>query len=221
MVNDKFTEVVDHTHIHIPDWDTVTEFENRIAEFFGAPHAVAVDSCTHGLELCLRYLQAMEVWSPRNTYVSIPMLAKKLRVELKWHLPLSHWTCKYPVYYCKISGAEIIDAATLWERNSYITNTFMCLSFQYQKHLSLGRGGMILCPDAESEATLRKMSYDGRERGIPWREQDIDTMGYHYYMTPETAALGLQKLPAAIATEPRIWSWKDYPDVSQFKVFKK
>jgi len=25
-----------------PDWSTVTEFENKIAEFFGAPHAVAV-----------------------------------------------------------------------------------------------------------------------------------------------------------------------------------
>ena len=79
---------------------------------------------------------------------------------------------------------------------------------------------MILCPDEQSASVLRKMLYDGRERGTPWREQDIDTMGYHYYMTPETAALGLQKLPEAIATAPRIWTWEDYPDLTQMKIFK-
>ena len=40
----------------------------------------------------------------------------------------------------------------------------MCLSFQYGKHLSTDRGGMILL-DSESDASkLRKMAYDGRER---------------------------------------------------------
>jgi hypothetical protein len=28
---------------------------------------------------------------------------------------------------------------------------------------------------------------------IPWRDQDIESYGYHYYMTPETAQLGLDK----------------------------
>lgn len=196
-----------------PDWSTVTEFENKIAEFFGAPYAVAVDSCTHGIELCLRYKNMPTIVCPINTYLSVPMLAKKIGIDL--HMLPDKWEKYYPL------APKIIDAATMWRKDSYIPGTYMCLSFQYQKHLSLGRGGMILCPDAESAAQLRKMAYDGRERGIPWREQDIETMGYHYYMTPETAALGLQKLPEAIATEPRIWSWIDYPDVSQFKVFNK
>ena len=50
------------------------------------------------------------------------------------------------------------------------------------------------------------MSYDGRVPDIPWRSQDISTFGYHYYMTPETAQLGLDKLPLAIETEPREWN---------------
>ena len=79
---------------------------------------------------------------------------------------------------------------------------------------------MILCPDKESAEQLKKMSYDGRLPGVPWREQDIDTMGYHYYMTPDTAALGLQKLPKAIATEPRKWTVNDWPDLTQMKIFK-
>ena len=36
-------------------FDIVSEFESKIAEFFGSPYAISVDSCTHGLELCLRY----------------------------------------------------------------------------------------------------------------------------------------------------------------------
>ena len=38
------------------------------------------------------------------------------------------------------------------------------------------------------------MVYDGRQPNVPWRNQNVDTVGYHYYMTPETAQLGLDKL---------------------------
>ena len=71
----------------------------------------------------------------------------------------------------------------------------MCISFQFRKHLNLGRGGMILCPDKKSYYKLKKMIYDGRDPNVPWREQNIDSVGYHYYMTPETASKGIEKLP--------------------------
>ena len=79
----------------------------------------------------------------------------------------------------------------------------MCLSFQFQKHLSLGRGGMILLDDEKAAFDLKKLSYDGREPNQPWREQNIKSMGYHYYMTPETAAEGLKKLPQAKKEFPK------------------
>ena len=66
------------------NFNTVTEFENQISEFFGAPYAVAVDSCTHGVEICLRHTQAKSINVPKNTYLSIPFLAHKLWIELKW-----------------------------------------------------------------------------------------------------------------------------------------
>jgi dTDP-4-amino-4,6-dideoxygalactose transaminase len=97
----------------------------------------------------------------------------------------------------------------------------MSISFQYQKHLSLGRGGIILTDNEEASIQLKKMSYDGRLPNIPWREQNIDTMGYHYYMTPETAQMGLDKLPQAIIKEPRQWEVSDWPDLSQMEIFKK
>ena len=37
------------------NFDVVADFEKEIASFFGSSYAIAVDCCTHGLELCLRY----------------------------------------------------------------------------------------------------------------------------------------------------------------------
>lgn len=200
-----------------PDFSVISEFEKRIAAFFGAPFAVAIDSCTHGVELCLRYKKIRLISCPKHTYLSIPMLADKLDIHLAWRDE------EWRDYYCinPQMTYSIYDAAVLWRRDSYIPHSFMSVSFQYQKHLSLGRGGAILCPNKESYDQLKKMSYDGRLPGIPWREQDIDTMGYHYYMTPETATLGLEKLQDAIDTKPRQWVCADWPDLTQMKIFKK
>lgn len=193
----------------------VNDFEKRVAEFFGAPYAVATDSCTHAIELCLRYRKQQKICSPRHTYVSIPMLAYKLNIKLEWDD--SYWIEMYEVN--NSLNPMIFDAATLWRKDSYIPYSYMCLSFQFRKHLSLGRGGMILLQDKEEAYHLRCMAYDGRAPGIPWREQNINMMGYHYYMTPETAELGLNKLESAINKPSRKWSWEDYPDVSVMEIF--
>ena len=197
------------------DFNTITDFEEEIAKFFGAPYAVAVDCCTHGIELCLRLTNTEKINVPKRTYISVPFLSNKLGIELEWRD--EKWEDYYTLNY---DDKRIIDAAVLWERGSYIPNTLMSLSFQFQKHLSLGRGGMILCDNESDAKMLKKMSYDGRLPNIPWREQDIETMGYHYYMTPETAQKGLDKLKDAIETEPRQWVVTDWPDLTQMKIFK-
>lgn len=184
----------------------VDEFEKAIADFFGAPYAVSTDCCTHAIELCLRYKNVNKAICPSHTYLSIPMTMQKLNLD--WQFADNHWTEYYYV------TDNIIDAATMWRKDSYIPNTMMCLSFQFRKHLKLGRGGIILLDNKDDRDELIKMGYDGRLRDAPWAEQNIDTLGYHYYMTPETAQLGLEKLPVAISTTPEIWSWKNYPDVS-------
>ena len=96
----------------------------------------------------------------------------------------------------------------------------MCVSFQYRKHLSLGRGGIILTDNNEASKQIKKMSYDGRLPNIPWREQNIDTMGYHYYITPEIAQKGLDKLPEAMKSKPKQWVVTDWPDLTKMGVFK-
>ena len=166
-------------------FESIKTFENKIADFFGAKYAIAVDCCTHGIELCLRHEHINSIKVPKRTYISVPFLASKLNMFLEFKD--ENWK---DYYYLT---DNIIDAAVLWKKNSYIPGTFMSISFQFRKHLALGRGGCILTDNKEAAIKLKKMSYDGRLPDVPWREQNIDTMGYHYYMTPETAELGLKK----------------------------
>ena len=189
-------------------FDIVTKFEDTIADFFGAPYAVATDCCTHALELCLRYDNVTHTSCPTHTYLSVPMTFKKLGISWDWQdIPWQN--------YYHLNNTRIIDAAVLWQQNSYISKTLMCVSFQYSKHLSLDRGGVILLDDKDNYNDLIKMSYDGRTRGVDWAKQHINSIGYHYYMTPETAQAGLEKLPLAISTPPKIWSHLDYPNLNQ------
>ena len=191
---------------------TVAKFEETIADFYGSKYAVATDCCTHAIELCLRHTDVNDVTVPPHTYLSVPMTLEKL--NLKWSWYQTYWE---EYYY--LGNTNIIDSAVYFKRNGYVPGTFMCLSFQYKKHLNTGRGGMILTDDYESYAQLKKMSYDGRLPEVAWAEQDVDTLGYHYYMTPETAQLGLDRFLAVKDIAPRKWSYTDYPDLSKMKVF--
>tara|TARA_A100001234_G_scaffold183235_1_gene166417 strand:- start:59 stop:649 length:591 start_codon:yes stop_codon:yes gene_type:complete len=194
-------------------FSAVKEFEEKIASFYGARWGVAVDACTHGIELCLRYLAVDKIIVPKRTYLSVPMLANKMNIDLEWKD--ENWD-----EYYEIGNTKVYDAAVLWRKNSYIPSSFMCISFQFQKHLSLGRGGMILTDNESARNTLKKMSYDGRSPELPWRDQNVEIMGYHYYMTPETAQMGLDKFEDAKTKIPRKWVVDDWPDLTKMDVFK-
>lgn len=194
-------------------FEYIEKFENKIAEFYNAPYAVATDCCTHAIELCLRLKKYNNIIIPSHTYISIPFTLEKL--NLNWKFQYQEWK---NFYY--LQNTNIIDAAVFWKENGYIKNTFMCLSFQYKKHLSLGRGGAILLQNKEDYDILKKMSYDGRIPNTPWVEQDIDIVGYHYYMTPETAKIGLEKIMSAIDETPKFWNYSNYPNLKNKKVFQ-
>jgi dTDP-4-amino-4,6-dideoxygalactose transaminase len=193
-------------------FQVIADFEKEIAKFFGAPYAVAVDCCTHGLELCLRMKGTQHIKVPKHTYLSVPMLSDKLGIDMEW--TDEQWQ---DYYYLT---DDIIDAAVLWKPDSYVPGTYMSVSFQFRKHLSLGRGGAILFDNQDDFDTLKRMSYDGRSPDLPWAQQNIKSIGYHYYMTPETAELGLQKLPEAISRPPKQWVYTDWVDLTTMDIFK-
>lgn len=194
-------------------FEIVNQFEKKISNFFNAPYGVATDCCTHAIELCLRYKEIKKIIVPSKTYISIPMLAYKLNIKLSWTEE------KWRNFYF-LKGTSIIDAAVLWKRNSYIKNTFMCISFQKQKHINIGKGGMILTDSLEAYKSLTRMSYDGRIRDIPWRKQNISSMGFHYYMMPELAEIGLKIFNDKSKKLSKIWTYRDYPDLKKFDLFR-
>ena len=51
-------------------------------------------------------------------------------------------------------------------------------------------------------------------------DRGFDTIGYHYYMTPETAQLGIDKFQEAVNKKPKQWVWTDWPDLRNMEVFK-
>jgi len=193
------------------DFNTVTKFEQTIADFFGAPYAVATDSCTHAVELSLILTRPAAVICPVYTYISIPFMLDKLGMNWSWSQ--KSWSGYYYLNH------NIIDAAPLWRRQSYVPGTMMCISFQYNKALPLGRGGMILLDNQEQQQMLQKMAHDGRERGVAWAQQAISMPGYHYYMTPETAAQGLEKFEQVQHLDWADWTTDRYPYLPSMPVF--
>lgn len=187
----------------------VEEFERRVAEFAGAPYAVAVDCCTNALFLCCKYLQVKEVTIPAKTYISVPMSIKHAGGTVKFE-DVS-WSGVY-----KLKPYPIFDGAKRFQRGMY-KGGFHCLSFHAKKHLNIGKGGMILCSDWDAVKWLRKARYDGRS-AKPYAEEKVDMMGYHFYMQPDTAARGLFLLDLIADNLPDLT--EDYPDLRQMPVFQ-
>ena len=114
---------------------------------------------------------------------------------------------------------DIWDGAVRWTKGMY-KGGFHIVSFQLKKRIPIGRGGMILTDDPAAAEWFRKMTYDGRDLNIGYMEDDFEYCGYHYYMTPEIAQLGIDKFQEAIRTEPRKWVLEDWPDLTKMEVFK-
>jgi len=193
-------------------YEIVRMFEETVADYTGAPYAVSTDNCTDALLICCEYLKVEEVTIPAKTYLSVPQSIMHAGGTVKFRDYL--WNGIY-----QLEPYPIWDAAKRLTSGMYIPGSFMCLSFHIKKHLKIGKGGMILTDNKEARDELKKLSYDGREPNIPWQEQNIKSMGYHYYMTPETAQLGLDKFEQAKHTEPREWNIWDWPDLTQLEIF--
>ena len=191
-------------------WNAVEKFEKALAEFAGAPYAVATDCCTHAVELGLRYEQPQVVRMTKHTYLSIPMTVKHLGISLE--LIDEQWEDYYHLH-----ESTVIDAAPLWEPNMYVAGSLFCLSFQHKKPLSLGRAGAILTDNHQAYEWLKRAVYDGRTPGTPWKNDTVPFMGWHYYMTPEDANKGLKKMKTAEMVDRPLW--RNYPSVTQFGLF--
>ena len=192
-------------------YDAVREFEQQVADFAGAKAGVATDSCTHAIELCLRFLKPEYVFLPHRTYLSLPMLMHKLNIPYSYEE--QEWDQEY-----KLIGADVYDSARLFKENMYENHhrgMFQCLSFGHGKPLSIGTGGMILTDNNHTAMVLRRMAYDGRMlHHKPWAEQQVFEVGYHYMMRPEQAIQGMELLKKPLNKMPV----PNYPDLRTINI---
>lgn len=194
--------------------DIVEIFEQKVAEFAGSRYAVAVDCCTNGLFLCLKYLNATgEVEIPKHTYQSVPMHIQHAGCTPTFRD--EQWSGMY-----QLRPYPVWDAATRWNRGMYKGGLHVA-SFQIKKRVPIGRGGMILTDDKDAYDWLVRARYDGRDLTISQWEDDTDICGWHMYMTPEDAARGIILMDQVPETNPDCGSWENYADQSQKKLWKK
>ena len=101
----------------------------------------------------------------------------------------------------------------------YIKDSFMCLSFHIKKQLPIGKGGMILTDDADAVEWFKKARYEGRSE-VYYKEDNVKTLGWNMYMTPQEAAQGLCLLQNYPTHNRDLDEPSGYRDLTQFKVFE-
>jgi dTDP-4-amino-4,6-dideoxygalactose transaminase len=114
-------------------------FEEEVANYTGAPYAVAVDSCTSALQLCCMYYAVCTVIIPSKTYLSVPLAIMHAGGEVSFDTSKNDWKGAY-----QLEPYPIVDAAKRFTSGMYEPMTAMCLSFHIKKHLKIGKGGMVL-----------------------------------------------------------------------------
>lgn len=212
-------------------FDVVRDFEQAVCEYTGAPYCVAVNSCTNALGLCFEYLKDMQtddlvfgedapiLAMPKYTYVGVPIQAKRLGFEIQFA------DCEWQQggWYQIYSPADrIIDSARLFTSNMYNRmpeHSLVCTSHHWSKHLSTEQGGCILHDNEYLNGWLRKMRFDGRTEGVAVKDDKIDVLGWHCYMSPSSAALGLTNL-MHLPKHNKPLPEANYPDLSQMEIFK-
>jgi dTDP-4-amino-4,6-dideoxygalactose transaminase len=170
-------------------WDWVTRFEDEVANYTGYRYGIACDSNSNAIRLCLHYLNITDtdIEIPANTYVSVPN-----QIILSGNRPQFRdikWKGLYP-----IGDTGIIDAATAFYESMGrgYEDKFMILSFHLKKILNIGQGGMILTNRDDFNEWARPMIYDGRHKDRLYKEDEFECVGWHMYMSPESAKKGLE-----------------------------
>ena len=189
-------------------FEVVKMFERSLAEYCGAPYAVALNSCSAAIKMALRVGTEDHIILPSKTYRSVYIAARQLgySVEFSDH----DWEGMY-----RLSPTNVLDAALVLYPNMYIEGTMMCLSFHPQKPLALSSGGGAILHDSPKlDVWFRRQRWDGRQEGVAIQEDELID-GDHCYMFPAQAAEALHKLNIYNTRPPAKIPHPDYEDLSK------
>jgi dTDP-4-amino-4,6-dideoxygalactose transaminase len=198
------------------------EFEEKLAKYTGAPHAVTLDNASNAIFLALYYenIKGKTISIPSRTYPSVPceIIHAGGKVEFE---PVSGKTIKGAY---QLKPTRTWDSALRFTANMYIPGSFMCISFTGPyKHFKLSKGGAILTDDLQAYHWFKRARYSGR-RECSYHDDNFDMLGWNFYMMPELAARGLLLMSQFYNMDGTPKTNEDlelpYPDLSKFEIYK-
>ncbi len=209
-------------------YDITNEFERRLAEYTGAPYVVTLDNQSNGLFLALYYenyvkksINTNEIIIPNRTYPSVPCEIIHAGLKVKFR-QVKGKTIKGAY---NLEGSNVWDSALSFTSEMYKPDTHMCISFTGPyKHFKLSKGGAILTDSHEAYLWFRRARYSGR-RECSYHDDNLDMLGWNFYMMPELAARGVLLMGQFYDLEGKPKHNADlelpYPDLSKFEIYTK
>ncbi len=202
-------------------YDITNEFEKRLANYTGAPYAVALDNQSNGLFLALTYENVVgkTITIPERTYPSVP--CEIIHAGAKVDFEKVEGTTLKGAYQLKPS--RVWDSALRFTADMYLPNTHMCISFTGPyKHFKLSKGGAILTDNHEAYLWFKRARYSGR-RECSYHDDYFDMLGWNFYMMPEISARGLLLMNQFYDYNGNKKVNEDielpYPDLSKYKIY--
>ena len=199
------------------------EFEQKLADYTGAPYAVTVDNQSNALFLALMFenVKGKEVTIPARTYPSVPCEIIHAGAKVKFK-SVKGKTLKGAY---QLAPTNVWDSALCFTADMYKPGTHMCLSFTGPyKHFKLSKGGAILTDSLEAYHWFKRARYSGR-RECSYHDDNFDMLGWNFYMMPELAARGLLMMPQFYDLKGNKKHMDDlelpYPDLSKFAIYNK
>jgi len=208
---------------------TITDdFEKELGRYTGAPYVVTLDNMSNALFLALYYeknivktIKGDKISIPNRTYPSVPceIIHAGLKVDFT---PVEGKTIKGSY---QLIGSNVWDSALSFTADMYKPNSHMCISFTGPyKHFKLSKGGAILTDSLDAYHWFKRARYSGR-RECSYHDDNLDMLGWNFYMMPELATRGLLLMNQFYNIDGSKKHNEDlelpYPDLSQFEVYKR
>jgi len=198
-------------------------FEQELCKYLGSPYAVAVDSATSAIELCLmrENVKGIEISIPERTYMSAPCSIIQAGASVKW-IPVEGTTLTGEYQF---APTRIWDSALRFTADMFRPGQLQCVSMTgCYKHLKIGKGGAILC-DREDDYEFFKRARNSGRGEMSYHHDKFESLGRNVYMQPTVAALGLLLMGQFYEITGEKIHNKDktlpYPKLSNFPVYQK
>ena len=179
-------------------YNVTEDFEEQLCKYTGAQYAVALDNMSNGLFLSLYYEN--KILERCAGTITIPsrtypsVPCEIIHAGLKVNFKKSSQKTLKGAY--QLEGSNVWDSALRFTSDMYLPHSHMCISFT-------GR-------------------YSGR-RECSYHDDNLDMLGWNFYMMPELAARGLLLMNQFYNFDGSPKKNKDselpYPDLSKFKVY--